>query len=70
MISISQGDEAEEYRARLKPMDDKKLIETMDAAYSLLSPKANFGKPPRAVYAIHLYECCVEWERRHPPLTS
>jgi hypothetical protein len=66
MISMSQGNEIEEYRERLKEMNDRELISTMDAAYSMLSPKANFGKPPRAVYAMHLYECCLEWERRYP----
>jgi hypothetical protein len=66
MISMSQGNEAQEYRSRIQSFDDKKLIETMDAAYGMLSPKANHGKPPMSIYAMHLYECCLEWERRHP----
>jgi hypothetical protein len=66
MISMSKGNETEEYRARIRSFDDKKLIETMDAAYDMLSPKAHFNKPPMSVYAMHLYECCLEWERRYP----
>jgi hypothetical protein len=47
-------------------MSDAELIEFDETCASLRSPRANFGKPPREVFAIQLAEARAEWRRRHP----
>jgi hypothetical protein len=56
----------EAYRARLRKMTDEELNREGKAGRYLCSPLANFGKPPRKVFVIHLEEVKAEWRRRHP----
>ena len=54
----------EEFRARLRKMSDKQLLEEGKAARYMCSKIANFGKPPREVFVVQLRECRAEWKRR------
>jgi hypothetical protein len=60
----------DEIRAELYEMSDKELIERGKSLAFLCSPKQNFGKPPREVWAVQLKEARAEWRRRHPSHTS
>jgi hypothetical protein len=68
-MSIETDNESvEEYRARIQKMDDPTLLRQGQAARYMCSAGANFGKPPRDCFVIHLEECRREWRKRHPQL--
>jgi hypothetical protein len=60
--------DVEEYRLRIRKMDDAALLQQGRAAKYMCSPSANHGKPPRQCFVIHLEECRKEWKRRKPDL--
>jgi hypothetical protein len=61
-----QPSNVDDVRARLRKMSDEKLIEYGAAARYMVTPEANFGKPPSADSVMQLEECIAEWRRRHP----
>jgi hypothetical protein len=56
----------ENLRKRLQDMSDEELIRYGKACRDMLTPQANLGRPPRAVFVIQLQEARKEWRRRHP----
>jgi hypothetical protein len=61
-------DDVEEYRERIRRMDDSALLRQGQAAKFMCSAGANHGKAPRECFVIHLEECRKEWNRRKPDL--
>ena len=54
------------FRAKLRKMSDAQLIKIARDLALLCSPKQNYGKRPREVWAAELNESRAEWKRRHP----
>jgi hypothetical protein len=54
-------------RTRLRKMSDEELREFGKAAWYMVSPGANIGKPPLPPFVLQLDEAHAEWRRRHPP---
>lgn len=51
-------------RGRLQKMNDAELLAFSRTARYMLSPRANFGRPPRQSFVIQLEEARAEWRRR------
>ena len=54
----------DELQERLRKMSDVELRKFGQAAQQMVSPKANSGQPPPAVFVIQLDEARKEWKRR------
>jgi hypothetical protein len=52
-------------RANIQKLSDKDLLRYGRAARYMVSPAANYGKPPRKVFQVQLDECRAERKRRH-----
>jgi hypothetical protein len=64
----ADNESVEEYRARIRKMDDAQLLRQGQAARFMCSPGANQGHAPRECFVIHLEEYRADWRRRHPKL--
>jgi hypothetical protein len=64
----TDNESVEEYRARIRKMDDAQLLRQGQAAKFMCSHGANHGKAPRECFVIHLEECRKERRRRKPGL--
>jgi hypothetical protein len=60
---VEQPLDREGYRARLREMSDERLLKEGKAARAMNEPSFI---PVRDVFRIKLFDCRVEWRRRHP----
>ena len=67
-VGFSTGDnevDLESLRACLRQMTDAELQRDIKAGEYMVSPHANFGKPPRRTFVVQLKEARAELERRN-----
>jgi len=65
-IGFDESSDVERFRTELLKMSNQELVKCGKDLAFLCSPKQNFGKPPREVWAVQLKEARAEWRRRHP----
>jgi hypothetical protein len=68
-IALDSSDDVEVFRARLRKMSDKDLVQYGKDCAFLCSPARNFGKPPLPMWAMRLREARAEWRRWNPKQT-
>jgi hypothetical protein len=65
MVRAYQQNE-KELRERYRKMDDAALLRSGRAAKYMISPEANFGRPPRDCFVQQLRIAREVWLERHP----
>jgi hypothetical protein len=65
-IALDTTEEVEVFRARLRRIIDKDLVQYGKDCAFLCSRQQNFGKRPLPVWTMQLREARAEWRRRHP----